>query len=125
MTGRHPVRFVGRTHASSVISAPRSSDGAEATDTLLVPENVSALPNLAVEVHAALLTVPVFRFPDESAVDVPVPSLNPYAATSPVAAAPARSALGHSRIAKPHRVETIRSVNVCRYQAIGWRVPSE
>ena len=52
-----------------------------ATTWLLVPLNESALPCLPVT-QVTLVSVPVFPFPDASAVVVPVPSLNAYAATA-------------------------------------------
>jgi hypothetical protein len=50
--------------------------------SVLDPLNDSPLPYLPV-VHVAFVIVPVFPVPDASATVVPVPSLNPYAATRP------------------------------------------
>ena len=49
----------------------------------LVPLNVKALPYLHEVVHVAPLIVPLFPLPDASLTTVPLPSLNPYAATRP------------------------------------------
>ena len=46
-----------------------------------MPLNTSALPYLPEFVQVAPLIVPLFPFPEASATVVPVPSLNPYAAT--------------------------------------------
>src|SRR5258708_21796023 len=55
---------------------------------LEAPSNVSAPPNRPAAVHVAPPPiVPVLPLPDRSVTVVPVPSLNPYAATSPVCAA--------------------------------------
>src|SRR5437868_1224097 len=85
MTSRHTfVTVDGFTHASSVIPVVRCRE----TESLIVtreldPLNTRAPPNLPEVVHVALVTVPTFPMPDESATVVPVPSLNEYAATSP------------------------------------------
>ena len=48
-----------------------------------VPLKFKALPYLPEVVHVAPLMVPLFPLPDASFTTVPVPSLNPYAATRP------------------------------------------
>ena len=80
---RTPLAAVGNTHASSVMPVVRSSALASATVTIaLVPLNDSAGPYFPVAVHVAPLTVPA-RLPTALCTTVPVPSLNPYAATRP------------------------------------------
>jgi hypothetical protein len=60
----------------------RWREAESATDTmLLVPLNDRAPPNFPEAVHVALAIVPLFPFPDESPSVLPLPSLNPYAAT--------------------------------------------
>src|SRR5262249_56066931 len=60
------------------------SDGALLTVTnALVPLKDKALPYLPEVVHVAALMVPLFPLPDRSVNNVPLPSLNPYAATKP------------------------------------------
>jgi hypothetical protein len=49
----------------------------------LVPLNVKALPYLPEVVHVAPLIVPSFPLLDTSLTTLPLPSLNPYAATRP------------------------------------------
>src|SRR4029453_16019920 len=49
------------------------------------PLKFKALPYLPELVHVAPLTAPLFPLPDASFTTVPLPSLNPYAATKPVA----------------------------------------
>jgi hypothetical protein len=51
----------------------------------LLPLKTSAFPYFPAVVQVAFAIVPVFPFPEESATVVPVPSLNEYAATSPLA----------------------------------------
>src|SRR6516162_3642376 len=49
----------------------------------LLPLKDKALPYLPEVVHVAPLMVPLFPLPDISLTTVPLPSLNPYAATKP------------------------------------------
>ena len=66
---------------------PRSKVALSGTVTkFVVPLNESPLPDWPV-VHVAPVIVPLLEFPEPSATVVPVPSLNPYAAPSPVGAA--------------------------------------
>jgi hypothetical protein len=60
-----------------------------------VPLKDKALPDLPWVVQVAPLSVPLFPFPDESAVTLPLPSLKPYAATK----------LGVEVCAKPEEVQ--------------------
>src|SRR5436190_10486172 len=85
MTSRQALETVaGLTHASKVMPPLSCSDVEFGTLTrALVPLNTSALPYLPAVAHVVAETVPVFPLPDESATDVPVPSSNEYAATSP------------------------------------------
>src|SRR3974390_186690 len=89
MTSRHALlTTVGSTHASKVIAVVNCSDAAlPIVTTALEPLNVSALPYLPELLQIAPLTVPLFPLPDASLTVVPLPSLNPYAATNPVDAA--------------------------------------
>jgi hypothetical protein len=48
-----------------------------------VPLKIKALPYLPEVVQVAPLMVPLFPSPDASLTTVPLPSLNPYAATRP------------------------------------------
>ena len=74
--------MVGYTHASSVIPVVNCSDAESLTVTnALVPLNVKAFPYLPEVVQVAPLIVPLFPLPDTSFTTVPLPSLNPYAAT--------------------------------------------
>src|SRR5712692_5772764 len=85
MTSFHPpVAVVGYTHASSVIPLVRSKVVESFTVTKLDPLKERALPNLPCADQVGPVSVPVLEFPDASAVVVPVPSLNEYAATSPL-----------------------------------------
>src|SRR5262252_8572703 len=60
------------------------SDGALLMVTkALLPLKDKALPYLPEVVHVAPLMVPLFPLPDWSFTTVPLPSLNPYAATRP------------------------------------------
>src|SRR5207247_1266580 len=84
-TARHPVPESGLTHASIVIPVVRWSDGESAIVThALLPLKYSALPNLPDVLQVALEIVPVLPWPEASPTWTPLPSLNPYAATSPV-----------------------------------------
>src|SRR5260221_13343259 len=68
-----------------VMPLVRSRAAALATVTqLLTPSNDSAPPNLPLVVHVGPFSVPVLPPPDASAVVVPAPSLNVYAATRPL-----------------------------------------
>src|SRR6266542_3420106 len=49
----------------------------------LVPLKLKALPYLPDAVQVAPLIVPLLPLPDTSVTTVPLPSLNPYAATKP------------------------------------------
>src|SRR5262245_64689778 len=84
MTSCQPlVTDVGRTHASKVIAVVSCSAAALGTVTNAdVPLNDSAPPFFPVGVHVAFTSVPVRPFPEASPVVVPLPSSNPYAATS-------------------------------------------
>ena len=78
---------VGLTQASSVIPLVRSREFESFTLTrALVPLKKRALPNLPAVDQVAFESVPVLPLPDRSAVVVPLPSSNPYAATRPVGA---------------------------------------
>src|SRR5678815_5940742 len=77
---------VGMTQASSVMRVSASELELLTTTTLVVPLKLSAPPYLPAT-QVAPLIVPVFALPEASATAVPVPSLNAYAATSPVEAA--------------------------------------
>jgi hypothetical protein len=60
------------------------SDGALLMLTeALVPLKLKALPYWPEVVQVAPLIVPLFPLPDASLTTVPLPSLNPYAATGP------------------------------------------
>src|SRR5262252_6190210 len=60
------------------------SDGALLMVTkALLPLKDKALPYLPEVVHVAPVIVPLFPLPDKSLTTVPLPSLNPYAATKP------------------------------------------
>src|SRR5438094_2945257 len=75
---------VGYTHASNVIPLVNCSEAALLTVTsALVPLKLKALPYLPDAVQVAPLIVPLLPLPDTSATTVPLPSLNPYAATKP------------------------------------------
>ena len=75
----------GFTHASNVMAEVRCSDAESATLTrALVPLNDNAPANFPLVVHVAFATVPPFPDPELSPAVVPTPSLNEYAATSPV-----------------------------------------
>jgi hypothetical protein len=83
-----PLSVFGSTHASSVIRFVSCNEAEFATVTQLDdPSNESAPPNLPTLAHVVLVSVPVLPLPDASAVVVPLPSLNPYAATSPLGGA--------------------------------------
>ena len=74
----------GLTHAISVIAVVRFNSGAWAIVTsALLPLNTNALPNLPDVVQVALAIDPVLPLLEASAVVGPVPSPNPYTATSP------------------------------------------
>src|SRR4051812_35507823 len=85
MTSRQVLDVAaGYTHASSVIADVSCNDVEFGTLTReFEPLNDSAPPNLPAGVQFAFERVPVFAFPDESAVVVPDPSSNAYAATRP------------------------------------------
>src|SRR5947208_10877721 len=88
MTSRHAMTtVVGYTQASKVIALVNCSDVALLMVTrAFVPLKFKALPYLPEVVHVAPLMVPLFPLPDASFTTVPLPSLNPYAATRPGAA---------------------------------------
>src|SRR5438477_10948357 len=88
ITDRHPIEAtVGYSHASTVNPVVSRSDAALGTSTsAFVPLNVSALPYRPAVVHVAEATSPLLPFPDASRAVVPLPSLNPHAATAPVSA---------------------------------------
>ena len=90
MTSRHLlVVAVGFTHASSVIAEVNCSDAEFGTLTrALVPLKESAPPYLPDVDHVVLDVVPLLPVPEASPTVVPLPSLNEYAATRPVVAAP-------------------------------------
>src|SRR6185312_8636316 len=87
-TVRHgPPSWLGFTHASTVIPDVRSSVDASGTVTIaFVPLNWSALPYFPVVTQVALVIAPLFPRPEVSPTDVPLPSSNEYAATSPAGA---------------------------------------
>ena len=69
---------VGRTQASTVMLALRSSELASGTVTQsFTPSNESALPNLPVAVRVAPEIVPVLPVPDSSTVLAPEASSKP------------------------------------------------
>src|SRR5207248_9325152 len=75
---------VGYTHASNVIPLVNCSEAALLMVTsALVPSKLKALPYLPDVVQVAPLIVPLLPLPDTSVTTVPLPSLNPYAATKP------------------------------------------
>src|SRR6266403_2269433 len=75
---------VGYTHASNVIPLVNCSEAALLMVTsALVPLKLKALPYLPDAVQVAPLIVPLLALPDTSVTTVPLPSLNPYAATKP------------------------------------------
>src|SRR6476660_6577145 len=85
MTSRHLlVTVAGLTQASSVMPVERWRAAASGTLTrVLEPLNDTAPPNLPELLHFALTSLPVLLLPEASAVVVPDPSSNAYAATSP------------------------------------------
>src|SRR5947209_16569091 len=85
---RHALETVaGCTQASSVIPLDRCSEALSGILTsALAPLNRNAFPYLPDSTQVAFSIVPSFPCPDASVTDVPDPSSNPYAATSPVAA---------------------------------------
>src|SRR4051812_1256493 len=85
MTSRQALETeLGLTQASSVMPELSWSDDEFGTLTrALVPLKTRAPPYFPVAVQVVFETVPVFPVPDASAVVVPDPSLNEYAATSP------------------------------------------
>ena len=89
MIVRHPLcAAVGWIHADSVIAVLTFSDADPGIATrLFVPLKLSAAPYRPLVVHVAPLIVPVLPFPEASATVGPLPSLKPYAATSPVTCA--------------------------------------
>src|SRR5436190_3465196 len=89
MTVRHPPVAEGFTQADKVIALVRSSDALSATVTMpVVPLKATALPYLPVVLQVApALSVPVFNWPEASAVVVPVPSSKEYAAMRPAGTA--------------------------------------
>ena len=81
-----PPSAVGRTHASTV-TLPTSSDAASGTVTQsFTPSKFSAAPYFPAATRVAPEIVPALPVPERSVTDVPDPSLNEYAATSPVGA---------------------------------------
>src|SRR6266496_2002884 len=75
---------VGYTHASNVIPLVNCSEAALLIVTsALLPLKLKALPYLPDVVQVAPLIVPLLPLPDTSVTTVPLPSLNPYAATKP------------------------------------------
>src|SRR5262249_17914951 len=84
MTSRQlPVTTAGFTHASSDIPLDSCNDvefGMSMRE--LVPLKFSPFPYFPAEVQVAFTSLPVWPFPDASAVVVPDPSSKPYAATS-------------------------------------------
>src|SRR6185503_7940984 len=79
----HPLSAVGLSHASTVSPVVRSRELASLTVTRsLTPSTERACPYFPA-VHVAPEMVPVLPLPEISATDVPLPSLKPYAATSP------------------------------------------
>jgi hypothetical protein len=97
-----PLVALGRTHASTVIPVVRSRLAESGIVTqLLVPLNESAPPKRPEALQVAPLIVPVLPLPDASAVVPPPPSLNPYAATSPVCAAAGSGTARSGRMAQP------------------------
>src|SRR5689334_20972393 len=84
MTALYPLRADGLIHASRVIALVRSSALASAIVTqLLVPLKEAAPPNLPCVDQPVFESVPTLPLPDPSLAVVPLPSLNPYAATRP------------------------------------------
>src|SRR5207249_1472575 len=78
------LTVVGYTHASNVIPLVNCSEAALLMVTsALLPLKLKALPYLPDVVQVAPLIVPLLPLPDPSATTVPLPSLNPYAATKP------------------------------------------
>ena len=86
MTSRHLLLTLeGFTHASKVMADVSRNEGESFTVTrALVPLKDRALPYLPEVLQVAPLIVPVLLLPDRSATVVPLPSLNPYAATRPL-----------------------------------------
>src|SRR4051812_5328744 len=85
ITVRQPDRVVGRTHASSVIPAVRSSEFESATVTMLsTPLKDSAPPNLPPVERVAPVIVPGLLEPELSVAVVPDSSSKPSAVTRPV-----------------------------------------
>src|SRR5712691_10087875 len=82
ITDRQPVMLLGFTHASSVIPAVTSSDGASGMLTrLLTPLKLSAAPYRPCATHVAPEIVPLLPLPDVSATVVPEPASMLYART--------------------------------------------
>jgi hypothetical protein len=80
---------VGWIHADNVIPGVKANDGEAGTfTTLFEPLKLKAVPNLPGS-QVPFVIVPVFPLPDASATEVPAPSPNEYAATSPVETEPA------------------------------------
>ena len=102
-----PVIALGLTQASSVIPDVRSSEAESGMLTKRLVPNDSDLPNFPVVLHVAPLIVPLLPFPEASPTTVPVPSLNEYAATSPLVAPPGLPiATRQTQIATPATTRT-------------------
>src|SRR5262245_29518060 len=109
ITDRQFAGFAVCTHASSVMPVASDSDVEWFTVTQLVaPSNVSAPPNFPAGFQEAPASVPVLPLPVASAVVVPLPSLKPYAATSPVCA---NVGTGTARRAHTNRVRHAKGTN--------------
>lgn len=78
---RHPASEVGRAHTIHEKS-PVGAPGASTRTYWVVPFSAIALPYFPAVVHVAPTSVPGCPLPDTSAVVVPAPSSNGYAATS-------------------------------------------
>src|SRR5579862_6999566 len=86
MTSRQPA-FVadGSTHASRVMPVVSCSDAELGMSTrAFVPLNESAPPYFPEAVQVVFTMEPTLPLPEASPSVVPVPSLKPYAATSPL-----------------------------------------
>src|SRR5262245_29588054 len=87
ITDRQFAGDVVCTQASSVMPVVSDSSVELFTVTQLVaPSNVNAPPNLPAAFQDVPVSVPVWPLPVASATVAPLPSLKPYAATSPVCA---------------------------------------
>src|SRR5262245_52083642 len=95
------------------MAAVRCNEALSATVTqLLVPLNDRARPYFPAKAQLAPLRVPVNPPPELSAVDVPDPSSNPYAATKAGTARPSSSSTRRRRLLSGRRHLADRRMNI-------------